>query len=161
MGLRPRRRNLVIWSSSGGPAHRYGSPQYRRFARTGHIRRLVRIGALVTVIAVRPRWRPLLAGMVLLGVGVMERGGVGSIVLIPGLMFLWNAVLIPGDADIDRDRRSQLARELAAYSTPAQRCDLEAILDRYPDGITGEMRDILASQAMAARGSGIPGAPRF
>jgi hypothetical protein len=40
-------------------------------------------------------------------------------------------------------------RELAAYATSAQRRDLEAILDRYPDGVTGEIREILASQGTA------------
>jgi hypothetical protein len=35
-----------------------------------------------------------------------------------------------------------LKRELAAYSTPAQRCDLEAILDEYPDEDTSELRAI-------------------
>jgi hypothetical protein len=48
-----------------------------------------------------------------------------------------------------RRRRRDLVRELAAYSSPAQRCDLEAILDRYPDGVTHELRDILARQATA------------
>jgi hypothetical protein len=49
-----------------------------------------------------------------------------------------------------RKRRAGLERELAGYSTPAERCDLEAALDRYPDGVTHELRAILARQAMAA-----------
>lgn len=49
-----------------------------------------------------------------------------------------------------RKRGSELERELAAFSTPAQRRDLEATLDRYPDNITHELRNILARQAMAA-----------
>jgi len=48
-----------------------------------------------------------------------------------------------------RKRHSDLERELAGYATPAERCDLEATLDRYPDGITHELRDILARQSMA------------
>jgi len=44
----------------------------------------------------------------------------------------------------------ELERELAAYSTPAQRCDLEATFDRYPDDVTYELRDILDRQATAA-----------
>jgi hypothetical protein len=44
---------------------------------------------------------------------------------------------------------SELGRELAAFSTPAQRLDLAATLDRYPDKITYELRDLLACQAMA------------
>ena len=48
-----------------------------------------------------------------------------------------------------RERRRQLERELAGYSTPAQRADFEAILDHHPDGATWELRDILARQAWA------------
>lgn len=48
-----------------------------------------------------------------------------------------------------RKRRSDLARELAGYATPAERGDLEQALDRYPDGTTHELRDILARQSMA------------
>jgi hypothetical protein len=160
MRLRSHRRSLVIWSSSVDPADR-GAPQYKRLACTGRIRRWIRIGALLTVIAVRPRWRPLLAGAVLTVIGVMQRSGAGGLVLIPGLLLFWHALLIPANPDADRKRRSQLERELAAYSTPAQKCDLEAILDRYPDGITYEIRDILAGQAMAAHSNGIPGARRY
>ena len=60
-----------------------------------------------------------------------------------------------------RKRRVELERELAAYSTLAQRCDLEATLDRYPDDITYELRHILARQAMAAYTNRIPGAGRY
>ena len=48
-----------------------------------------------------------------------------------------------------RKRHSDLERELAGYATPAERDDLEATLDRYPDGTTHELRDILARQSMA------------
>lgn len=60
-----------------------------------------------------------------------------------------------------RRRRSELERQLAAYATPAQRCDLEATLDLYPDSITYELRDILARQAMAACNNRIVGAGRY
>ena len=50
----------------------------------------------------------------------------------------------------NRGRRSRLERELAGYSTPAERADLEAILDRYPDDVTRDLRDILARQARTA-----------
>ncbi|HTZ30461.1 MAG TPA: hypothetical protein VMC83_41120 [Streptosporangiaceae bacterium] len=102
---------------------------------------------LLTVIAVRPRWRSLLAGTVLTVLGFIERQGAGGVCIIPGLLLFWRALLIPGDTDSDRERRCQLKRELAAFSTPAQRCDLEATLDRYPDGVTCEIRNVLASQA--------------
>jgi hypothetical protein len=158
MRLRPHRRNLVVFSSSVEPADRYGALHYNQPARSGRIRRLVRIGMLLTVIAVRPRWRPLLAGTVFTVLGFVERQGAGGVFIIPGLLLLWHSLLIPADTDADRERRSRLKRELAAYSTPAQRRELEATLDRYPDGITYEIRDILASQAVTSRNNGIPGA---
>jgi hypothetical protein len=161
MGLRRHRRNVVVFSSSVRPADRYGAPQYKRLARTGRIRRYIRIGVLLAVIAVRPRWRPLLAGTVLTVIGVIQRDGPSSVVLVPGLLLLWHSLLIPANSDADRKRRSQLERELAAFSTPAQRYDLEATLDRHPDGITYEIRDILASQAVTAHNHGIPGAGRY
>ena len=159
MKVRQHRRNVVIWSSSGQPACRYSAPRYSaprpsRPARIAQVRRCVRIGVLLTVIAVRPRWGFLLAGAVLTAIGAIARDGVTAVVLIPGLMLLWQALLIPADTDAHRRRRAQLERELAAFSTPAQRCDLEATLDRYPDAATGEMRAILASQAMTAAGNG-------
>lgn len=158
MRLRSHRRNLVIWSSSVDPADRYGSAKHRAFTRTGRIRRWVRIGAVLTVILIRPRWRPLLAGAVLTVVGFLEHGGEIGIVLIPGFLLLSYALLVPIDSDEVRKRRSQLERELAAYSTPAQRWDLEATLDQYPDDITYEIREILTNQTMAAHNNGIPGA---
>jgi hypothetical protein len=167
MRQRARRRNLVLWSSSVSPAGRYGSPGLTRPARSGRMRRCIRTGALLTVIGLmrlvrgmRPRWRPLLAGVLLTVAGVVLRSDAWGAVLLPGLWFLVYALLIPVRADADRKRRSELERELAVYTTPAQRWDLEATLDRYPDGITHELRDILASQAPAACHSGIPGAGR-
>jgi hypothetical protein len=49
-----------------------------------------------------------------------------------------------------RKRRAELERELAGYASPAERRDLEAALDRSPDGATHELRTILARQSMAA-----------
>lgn len=115
-----------MFSSSADPADRYGAPQHKRPAHTGRIRRFTRIGILLA----------------------------GGVFIIPGLLLLWHALLIPAGTDADRERRSQLKRELAAYSTPAQRRDLEATLDRYPDGITDEIRNILASQAVASHDNG-------
>ena len=159
MRLRQHRRNLVVWSQSAAPTRRYGSPWFARPART----RRIRTGVLLTVVglmplarAVRIRWRPLL-GVVLTVAGVMYRGGPVSVVLFPGLLLLLSALLIPASPKLDRTRRSELERDLAVYSTPAQRCDIEAMLDRYPDGMTYEVRDILARQAMAARNNRIPG----
>jgi hypothetical protein len=60
-----------------------------------------------------------------------------------------------------RWRCSRLERELAGYSTPAERSDLEAILDRYPDDVTRELRDILASKAMTAYDDRFPAIGRY
>lgn len=158
MRLRRHRRNVVIWRSSGHPADRYGALRYRPPARTGPVRRCIRIGVLLAVIAVRPRWRPLLAGAMLTVTGLVLPSSVVSVVLVPGLLLLWYSLLTPGGTDADRKRRAQLKRELAEFSTPAQRCDLQATLDRYPDAVTSEIRAILASQAMTAARNGIPGA---
>ena len=46
-----------------------------------------------------------------------------------------------------RERRKKLERELACYRTTAERADLFAMLDRYPDGMTHEVREILNRQA--------------
>jgi hypothetical protein len=117
---------------------------------------LALIGLLRLARTLRVRWY-LSAGIVLTVAGVIVRGSHWSFVLLPGLLLLLSTPLIPASPDRDRKSRSQLARELASYSTPAQRCDLEAILDRYPDSDTRELRGILAGQFMA--GYGIPGAP--
>jgi hypothetical protein len=112
------------------------------------------------IIAVRPRWRPLLAGLALTVFGAAACESPVGVVLIFGLLLLWQSLLIPGNPESDRERRSQLERELATFSTAAQRCDLEATLDRYPDGTTREIRDILTNQAASAPRYGIPGAGR-
>jgi len=162
MRLRSR-RHLVVWSQSG----RYGAPRLARLTRARRVGRRFRIAALLLVVGslrlarvVRPRWRPLLAGGVLTAAGVMLRHGPGGMVLLPGLMCLLSALLVEAGPVDERSRRSKLERELAAYSTPAQRRDLEATFDRYPDGETYELRDILARQAMATCRHGIPGSGR-
>src|SRR5215510_6704676 len=134
MRLRAHRRKPAVWSPSVGPADRYCAP---KLARTRRIRRCFRTSALVTVIGlmhlargVRLRWRPLLAGGVLTVVGVMLRSGAWGAVVLPGLWMLVYALLLSASPDADRKRRSALERELAGYSTSAQRCDLEATLDR-------------------------------
>jgi hypothetical protein len=163
MRLRPR-RNLVVWSSSP----RAVVPQFTRPARPRRLRRFVRPYALFTVIGLRElargvhaRWRPVLAGVVLTAAGLALRSGPGGVVLLPGLMFLLTAPLLPASTKADRARRSELARELGAYSTAGQRHDLGATLDRYPDGITRELRDILARQVAATGNHRIPGSGKY
>jgi hypothetical protein len=158
MRLRPRRRNLVIWSPSACRAERGHGLWFTQPARSRRIRRRMRTVALLATLgairlgaAVRPRWRPLLAGTLLTTVGVVLRDGAAGIVMIPGMLFLFSALLTPADPVAAGPRRRELERELAAYSTPDQRCDLEATLDRYPDSVTGELREILARQAAAAQ----------
>jgi hypothetical protein len=164
MRLRPHRRNLVVWSQSACPGGRYRVP---RSTRTRRIRIWIRTGALVAVVgliraarAVLPYWRPLLAGTALTVGGLLMRGGAGGAILLPGLMILMAAPFTPAGSKADRVRRSELARELAGYSTPRQRHDLEAILDQYPDDVTYELRDILASQATPSSEARLPGLGR-
>ena len=106
------------------------------------------------------RWRPMLAGAVLTVIGVLLRGGLGGVVLLPGLMFLSCGPLLPASPRAGPRQRRELKRELAAYSTAAQRRDLEASLDRYPARITRELRDILHDLAMARYSEQLPGARR-
>ena len=164
MVLRARRRNVVVWTSSAGLNGRHRITMFPRHARAGRIRRLAHAGGLLTLIglkrlarALHLRWRLVLAGGVLTVTGVLLRNGAGGLVLLPGLLFLFSALLVEAGPDADRKRRCELRRELGGYSTPAQRCDLEATLDRYPDSDTYELRDILARQATAAHSNGIPG----
>jgi hypothetical protein len=167
MGLRPHRRNLVVWNQSAGSARRYDISPCTRFTGSRRIRAAVRAGALLPVIAlmqledaVPTRWRVVLAGAVLTIIGLVLRGGPGGLVLLPGMMFLSYSPFIPGDPDAGRKQRRKLKRELAAYTTSAQRRDLEATLDRYPDRATGELRDILHNLAMAAHNNQLRGIRR-
>jgi hypothetical protein len=130
MRLRAHRRNLVAWSPSVGPADRYSALRLTWLASTKRTRRLIRTGALLTVIglrrlarAVRPRWRPLLAGGVLTVVGLMLRSGAWGVAILPGIWFLGSALLVPANPDADRKRSElerDLERELAAYTRSAQ-----------------------------------------
>jgi hypothetical protein len=125
MRLRSHRRNLVVWSQSAGSVGRYGAPP---FTRTRRIRRWIRTGALLAVVGLMPlaragraRWWFLLAGGVLIVVGFMLRGAASGAVLLPGLVFLAFAPLVPARAKADRMQRSELERELDVYSHPTQR----------------------------------------
>ena len=162
MGLRRQRRDLVVWSQSRDG---YRSSQVARRARPRRIRQWLRLARLLPLLGlltvargVRPRWKPLLAGTVLTVAGLTMRGsGPGSVLLLPGLLLLLSAPLLPGAPSAER---LELERELAGYWTSAQRHDLEAMLDRYPDDATRELREILAGQAVAAGDTRFPAAGR-
>ena len=160
MRLRPHRRNLVIFRQSARSAGRYRSAPRTRPTRASRFRRLIRIGVLLTLVLLarggRARW--VLAGVVLTTAGVVYRADPAGVMLLPGLLLLLGTPLVPASPKEDRRQRSELERELAGYSTPAQRADLEAMLDGYPSGITHEIRAILAGQAVATRNQRIPGA---
>ena len=98
MRLRAHRRNLVVWSPSAGSAAWDRAPG---LTRTRRVPRRIRSGALLMVIglmrlarAVRPRLRPLLAGGPLTVAAATASGGWGA-VLLPGILFLLFAPLIP------------------------------------------------------------------
>lgn len=167
MRLRPqRRRNLVVWSQSGRTDR---ASRATRPARTRRIRRWIRIGILLTLLglsplarAVRARWKPLLAGTGLTVAGVILRDSTaGSVLLLPGLLLLLTAPLLPGSGHANCLQRTELERELAGYWTTAQRHDLEATLDQYPDDVTREVREILAGQAADAYHNRVPTQGRY
>lgn len=165
MGLRAR-RNVVVWSSSRASRGRGGLATFRRPMRSRRLPRFLRTSGLLTLIgllrlarAVRFRWRPLLAGGALTAIGLILRGAAGGLAFLPGILLLYSALVMEVSPKADRKRRGTLERELASYSTPAQRRDLEATLDRYPDSATNELRGILARHAASA-GNAIPGGGR-
>ena len=152
--MRSGRRAVVVWSQSGLP----GRDARPRLTRVRRVRRLLRTGVLLDRPRPDPggpgrtgRWRILLPGTVLTVAGLVLRDSLASILLLPGLVLLFAAPLVPARAAAERTWRSELERELAVCSTPAQLRDLEAVLDRYPDDVTVELRDILARQRLAAR----------
>ncbi|HEY3954597.1 MAG TPA: hypothetical protein VGM53_14580 [Streptosporangiaceae bacterium] len=154
-------------NSPATPPARYACPPFDQPACAPRIRWWIRTGAVLSVIglvrlarAVRTRW-PLLTGCALTAAGIMLRGNAAGVILLPGLVLLLSAPIMPASPKAERIRRSKLARELAAYATPAHRRDLERTLDRYPDGMTHELRDILASQAMTPGVRGLPGGRRY
>jgi H+/Cl- antiporter ClcA len=143
MRLRAHRRNIVVWSPSAGSAVWDGAPRLTRLTRIRRIHRWICIGALLMVIglmrlarAVRPRWRPLLAGGVLTVVGAMARGAWGA-VLLPGVLFLLFALLTPATP---KARRSEVERELGVFSHPAQRRLASQAIALYDKRFPGFLR---------------------
>ena len=164
MRRRVHRRNLAVWDSSG----RAGGSWLTRPRRNRPVRRFIRTSALLAVLGLMrfaggawPRGRLVLAGALLTATGIVLRSQPAGVVLLPGLLLIFSAPLVPVVPKAERKRNFELARELAAYSTPAQRCDLEATLDQYPAEDTSELRAILASQARAGLSQGIAGARQY
>jgi hypothetical protein len=100
MRPRTRRRNLVVWSSSAGPAGRHGVPAFTRPPRTTRIRRRIRLGALYAVIGlirlaravcVRRHGRLLLAGTVLTAAGIVLPSGMA---VIAGVLIVLRGVAV-------------------------------------------------------------------
>jgi hypothetical protein len=52
----------------------------------------------------------------------------------------------------DRAQRHVLEHELADYATPAERTDLELLLDQYPDADAEPVREILTRQTYRLAG---------
>ena len=73
---------------------------------------------------------------------------------LSGRLLVWRADRTLRTANAQRRRR--LMRELADYRTAADCLDLEAALDRYPDGVTHELRSILGRQYMTSQETGFP-----
>jgi len=100
MRPRMRRRNLVVWSSSAGPAARHGVPALMRPPRTTRIRRRIRLGALYAVIGLfrlarvvraRRHGRLLLAGAVLTAAGIVLPSGLA---VIAGVLIVLRGVAV-------------------------------------------------------------------
>jgi hypothetical protein len=132
---------------------------FARRARHGRIRWWLRTGGVLTVMGLArvARWWPALTGVVLTVVGIVLRDGAAGVILLPGLLLLLSAPLVPPSPKAERVRRAIVEREMAAYSTPAQRRDFETILNRYPDRDTRELREALARQATAVCTPRLPG----
>ena len=52
-----------------------------------------------------------------------------------------------------RERRRALESQLAHYDSDRDRADLRATLDRYPDNVTHDLREVLFRQARTGRGT--------
>jgi hypothetical protein len=168
MRLRGRQRNVVIWSSSAGSAGRHAIT-FSHPVRRRRVRRGARISgqlALLGLLSIargeaRLRWQLLLAGGVLTVAGIVLRHDPAGVILLPGLLLLFSAPLIPDIPRAEYKRHLQLEAELAVYSTPAARRDLEATLAQYPDRDTAELRTILSGQARTAGRNRVPGSTHY
>ncbi|HEY5879123.1 MAG TPA: hypothetical protein VIU11_09435, partial [Nakamurella sp.] len=72
-----------------------------------------------------------------------------------GSLVVWRATRAVREANAQR--RRALERELADYRSEADCLDLGAALDRYPDGVTAEIRDILGRRRLWRHPGRFPG----
>jgi hypothetical protein len=127
--MRPRshRQNLVVWSSSAGPAGSHDGPRFTRSARPGPLRRWIRTGTLLALIGLmglaravrtRPAARLALAGVVLTIAGIVLPSGV---TLIAGMLVLLRAVAVTlGVSQLHRrlDGERPGAADFFGFGTP-------------------------------------------
>ena len=95
MSPQRRRRHLVVWRSSAGLADKYGTAASVRTRRNSRVRRLVRIGGLLTVLSLMGAFRVarsrrlVLAGLVLAALTVILRDSMwGVLFWIAFLLYL-------------------------------------------------------------------------
>ena len=104
MRLRPRRRTMVVWSSSPGRAARHSAQKMSRPVRPGRIRWWLRIGVLLTIIGLMrlactarkyPQPAFSLAGTAVTVAGISLPSGA---VLVCGILVLLVALFLPHPA---------------------------------------------------------------
>ncbi|HEY1915331.1 MAG TPA: hypothetical protein VGH27_07110 [Streptosporangiaceae bacterium] len=155
MRLRAHRQRRVVWSSSA-PADSRRALKLAQHTRIARRRRYLRLSGWLAVIGlrrvgrgVRLRGRSLFTGAAFATIALGLHDGVWGVVAVAGLLVLMYALFSPASPEPDPPPDPKLTQELAGYSTTAQRDDLEATLDRYPDHVTHNLRDILSATAQA------------
>ena len=135
MRRRVRRRNRVVWSSSASPADRAWGSWVMRPARNRRVRRFIRTSALLTVLGLMrfaggawPRGRLVLAGGVLTVAGIVLRSQPAGVVLLPGLILIFFAPLIPAAPKADRKRNFELDARAGGILNARPRAILKRLL---------------------------------
>jgi hypothetical protein len=120
MRLRLHHHDLVVWSSSAGPASRRGAPGFTRHTRATRIRRRIGTGALFTVFGLMRLARAVHARR---GARLLLAGAVltlaGSIVPSPVTVICGTLILLRGVAvalGVSEPRHT--AADFAGFKTP-------------------------------------------
>jgi hypothetical protein len=101
MSLRRHRRDLAVWSSSVGPADRYGTPPLVRTRRTSRVRRLLHTGGILTaislmgVVRVTRSRRRLVTGLVLTALPVILRDSLWGLGFLLMFVLYLSALISP------------------------------------------------------------------